>query len=410
MNFQHLQEHYFILISYLKDNNYTSSYVSRFKKEILWILHNATIKQWTSYVDVYQEYTKTPHTERFLAGKRCIIGAIQQFDLHHLFPDGRRMNSLFPRGIYPKLLPEFQQFIDYYKRGALQSKKKADTIQAEIRHTICFLYDMQKKGCNSLDQISQACAQSFFISDDGEPVRCSAYQKQISSVIKACTAFNENACKRLLLNIPKIREKRNNIQYLTTQERILICNAIYNLENQLSYRDRAIGMLLLYTGMRGCDIAGLEFSSIDWEKEKLCITQQKTDVYLELPLLPVVGNSIYDYVTMERPNTEEPRIFLCEKRPFTPLHAASLRKVVKKILYIAGVRNLQGDRKGTHIFRHNLTAILLENHVSQPVISKVLGHTTAESLTPYLNADLKHLKECALDIDPFPVDGEVFES
>jgi hypothetical protein len=50
----------------------------------------------------------------------------------------------------------------------------------------------------------------------------------------------------------------------------------------------------------------------------------------------------------------------------------------------------------------------LGNGVPQPVISRTLGHTSPNSLEAYLSADFKHLKECALSIEGFPVSEGVF--
>lgn len=80
-------------------------------------------------------------------------------------------------------------------------------------------------------------------------------------------------------------------------------------------RDRAIGTLLFFTGIRGCDLLSMKFSDIDWEKEEIYIIQQKTGVRLTLPMPAAVGNAIYDYVTMERPLSEEAYIFLCRAKP-----------------------------------------------------------------------------------------------
>jgi len=74
----------------------------------------------------------------------------------------------------------------------------------------------------------------------------------------------------------------------------------------------------------------------------------------------------------------------------------------------AGVRQSKGDRKGFHIFRHHLATALLGNGVPQPVISRTLGHTSPASLEAYLSADFLHLKECAINIERFPVSQEVF--
>ena len=35
----------------------------------------------------------------------------------------------------------------------------------------------------------------------------------------------------------------------------------------LTLCDKAIGMLALYTGLRGCDMAGMTLDSIDWDRD-----------------------------------------------------------------------------------------------------------------------------------------------
>jgi hypothetical protein len=73
----------------------------------------------------------------------------------------------------------------------------------------------------------------------------------------------------------------------------------------------------------------------------------------------------------------------------------------------ANIRQNDGDRKGFHIFRHRLLTGLLANDVAQPVISSIAGHTSPKSLESYLSADFKHLKECAISVDSYPVSSEV---
>ena len=68
-----------------------------------------------------------------------------------------------------------------------------------------------------------------------------------------------------------------------------------------------------------------------------------------------------------------------------------------------------GGRTGVRIFRHHLATALLGNHVSSLVISSILGHTSVESIKPYVDADLEHLRECSLSIEDYPVAKKVFE-
>ena len=172
--------------------------------------------------------------------------------------------------------------------------------------------------------------------------------------------------------------------------------------------DKAIGMLALYTGLRGCDIAGMTYDSIDWGKDLIYIRQQKTEFPLELPLTAVVGNAIYDYLTSERPHTESRYLFVTQNKPYDRLKGRSIGNVAVRIMIAAGIRQSKGDRKGFHIFRHHLATALLGNGVPQPVISRVLGHTSPDSLEAYLSADFLHLKECSITIEHFPVSEEVF--
>lgn len=176
----------------------------------------------------------------------------------------------------------------------------------------------------------------------------------------------------------------------------------------LPLRDKAILFLLLYTGIRACDIVNMTFGSVDWENEKLHIFQRKTAVPIELPLSPLVGNAIFDYLTQERPQSLDEHIFLSKSKPHPSLTSRGLRSTVLDIMQKADVRQKPGDRRGSHIFRHHAATCMLEKGIQMPVISKALGHTAADSINPYLHADFTHLKECSISIEKYPVNEEVF--
>jgi len=112
MDFQNLLVHHQKLLSYLESNGYSNIYIHRFRHEIDRILEGAKAKCWVSYTDVYLEYTHTSQSKEYLRNKRTIIGAIEQFDRYGKYPNGRRRHTLFKRGAYHLLLPEFQELID----------------------------------------------------------------------------------------------------------------------------------------------------------------------------------------------------------------------------------------------------------------------------------------------------------
>lgn len=202
---------------------------------------------------------------------------------------------------------------------------------------------------------------------------------------------------------------RKTVQFLTIEESNAFQNALEDLNNSLSLKQRAIGALLFYTGMRGCDIANLKLESVDLQNWLIRFTQVKTGVDVILPLLPVVGNAIYDYCTMERPSSESQFLFLGEFAPHHPITSKAVPWVVSKIMNLAGIRTNKGDRRGAHLFRHRAATVMAENNIPAPVISKTLGHTSAKSLDSYLSADLSHLRECAISIEGYAIPKEVFD-
>ena len=408
MNVHNLKDNYFKLISYLEAREYSKSYVDSIKREIKKILSLADSKKWSCYTDVYLDYAKTSHSPSFLRYKRTIIGVIEQFDVHDRYPNGRRRHELFERGSYPLLSPEFKSIIDFYCEVEKKRGKKLTTIYTESHNASTFFLSLQHKGIDRLDRISEKAVLSIFISSDETLLRSCSYKKNITAVLKACIPFYPEICPRLLSFLPALREVRKNIQYLTSEETKKIKGALSDGENLLTLRDKAIGLLAFYTGLRGCDIAGLALGVIDWDKDLIYISQQKTEIPLELPLTAIVGNAIYDYLTSERPHTESKYIFVAQHKPYERLKCKSIGNVAVRLMKVAGIRQAKGDRKGFHIFRHHFATTLLGNGVPQPVISKTLGHTSPNSLESYLSADFTNLKECAISIEHFSVPKEVF--
>ena len=214
-----------------------------------------------------------------------------------------------------------------------------------------------------------------------------------------------------MLRIPDIVRRKNNIQFLQEEEDAKIHDLLQKKNNSLSLRDEAIGKLLYFTGLRACDIADMKFENIDWNNDVIKIIQSKTGHVVELPLISTVGNSIYAYIKNERPSVKlENHIFLKCKAPFDPITFKSLWAISAKIYRAAGIRVSEGDRKGTHLFRHNLASKMIRSGVLQPVVTETLGHSDPESLKHYLESDIQGLRKCTLSIKRFPVKKEIFEN
>lgn len=408
MNVENLRNNYPKLLSHMEDSGYSKSYIYSFRREIQWIISEAGLRDWDCYGDVYRDYQANLPSRDKLEKKHAIIGAIEQFDLHGRYPDSK-WHSFKTRGPYPKLVPKFRLFIDHYGKVAREHGKKESTIYMESHNASNFLFSLQETGINHLDDVTEEVLVSLFISPDGRRLKGHNYRKCASALLKACIPLDPDACRKVLSLLPETRNTRKNIQYLTPEEVQRIRSALDDMSNTLTLCDRAIGKLALYTGLRGCDIAAMKLTSIDWDCDIIRIDQQKTGNPLELPLAATVGNAIYDYLTDERPSVENPYLFLSLTGSYRGVTRNNMWNVAARIMKAAGIRQSKGERKGLHIFRHHLATTLLGNGVSQTVISCALGHSSPASTETYLSADFVHLKACALDISRFPVLEGVFD-
>jgi len=173
-----------------------------------------------------------------------------------------------------------------------------------------------------------------------------------------------------------------------------VVRIIENLK-ELNLRDQAIMMIAIRYGLRDSDICNMKFEDIDWYRDKINITQSKTDEPLSLPLLDDVGNLIMNYITKERPDCDIRYIFLSKTRPYRKLESAY--GICSEYLEKLGIRPQSGSGKGIHVFRYSLVKRLLESKVSHQVITDSLGHSSKESDSYYLSLEDDRLRLCCLD-------------
>ncbi len=409
MDFLYLQEHLGELVGYMRGHKYAETYVNRYKTTVSQITTNASDHSWNSYGDVFLWYRSRPYKNSYLREIKAILGKLERFHLHGAYPDAKASKSSFwkKRASYYQLTLEYQGLVDYYCQAERQRGLAATTIYSGAHKSASFLLSLQNQGEDALKKVTEAGVLSCFYSK-GKTVRGASCSRVITAFFQVCASINPVECQRIGVYIPTLRAARKNIRYLSDEEFTELRAALDDHTNGLSLKDRAIGFLLMYTGMRGGDIASLLVTSIDWNNDKIHLLQQKTRVRLELPLSAIVGNAIYDYCVCDRPKVDNPHLFLSCFAPHGSLTTDGIGIAVSRIMEKANVRQHAGARKGTHIFRHRVAMALLKNGVPQPVINSTLGHTAPCSLASYLYADITHLKECALDVERFAVAEGVF--
>jgi integrase len=396
------------LMQYMQRHGYAKCYYRQLKTEINWLKKNGdAVDSYESACRIREGQTSSPDMKRRY---RLEYGILKRFDLYGIYPDYRKKESLFHYGAYHQLCPEFQTIIRLYRLAGERHGLKTKTIKGNASGGSNFLLAMQAKGSFSLNEISEEDTMAFFTDSTGTIALSDQYRKEVAAVLKSDLDNYTSEARRILTYLPRTRNKRKNIAYLQPEETANIRDALVDDESgKLSLRNRAIGTLLYYTGLRACDIANLTFSDIDWNNDEIRLIQAKTDAPLTLPLRPIVGNAIYDYIIMERPKNADPHVFLGARRPYDPMTAGAMWDASSHIYEMAGIRQEKGERRGTHLFRYNAATTFVSNVIPRPVASSVLGHDDPSSLDYYTFADITHLRECALSIKDFPVRAGVFD-
>lgn len=173
---------------------------------------------------------------------------------------------------------------------------------------------------------------------------------------------------------------------------------LYVVMEAAPLRNKAMMRLALRLGLREIDICNMRFDQIDWRNDTITLEQEKTGVFLSLPLLEDVGNAIMDYILNERPSEAKgyPFIFVRQQAPFKKLE--SMYMITSRLFNQANVKAINRDSRGTHVCRYTLTHKLLLNKVSHQVITDTLGHVSKESDKPYISMEEQMLRECPLDL------------
>lgn len=166
-------------------------------------------------------------------------------------------------------------------------------------------------------------------------------------------------------------------------------------------RDYAMLLLATRLGLRASDIAGLQFTNIDWDKNIISLTQYKTRQDMDLPLLTEIGEAIINYLKYGRPVSDFQQIFLSASAPYRPVNRMIINGAISRIIKSSGV-NIRNRKFGPHSMRHTLASQLLRNGVGLPVISESLGHTDSKTTMNYLRIDINNLMRCSLDVPVVP--------
>ena len=193
---------------------------------------------------------------------------------------------------------------------------------------------------------------------------------------------------------PKIYVEESFPETWTPEEIRQLLSAI-NRRTAIGKRDYAMILLAVLLGMRAGDICALNFKEIDWRKKVITYTQQKSGKINTLPLLPLIGEAIIDYLKNGRLDSDCDNVFIRHIHPYGAIASSStLSETIKRYMRQAGLTIK--SRKVAHSTRHTVASTLLRNGVPLMTISNIMGHDTPKTTIAYTKVDIPALRKCAL--------------
>lgn len=130
---------------------------------------------------------------------------------------------------------------------------------------------------------------------------------------------------------PKIYVEEN-IPETWSPEEVRQLLSVIDRSNAIGKRDYAMLLLAILLGMRAGDICALKFKNLDWHQKLITYTQQKTQKVNTLPLLPVIGDAIIDYLKNGRLDSDCDNVFIRHIHPYGEFLAKLDKKCIEDFL------------------------------------------------------------------------------
>jgi integrase len=160
-------------------------------------------------------------------------------------------------------------------------------------------------------------------------------------------------------------------------------------ESLRTCRDLAIASLMLFCGLRSCEVLGLKADDINFDDDTLRV-RGKGRKERVLPMTPEVREGLRIYLRLERPKSPHRFLFLVLKGPTRggPLSLAGLRAVFRYHRKRVGVA-----AANPHRFRHTFAVDMVRAGISLPTLMRLMGHTNIEMTLRYVNLSAEDVRQ-----------------
>lgn len=287
-------------------------------------------------------------------------------------------------------LPDaFQLMLDGYSLYCQKKGNKESTIKNHRWICSRFLKNLTELGCSSPSDMTSELIQKAFLR-----LQHMHYWDRIGPFLRFL--FESNQLTRDYSKLILYRKKRIPQPTVYTVDEITSVEQSVDLTTPAGIRNLAMLLLMTRYGIRSRDIAALCFKDVDFEKNRIHFTQQKTGDPWEMELLPEVKDALQRYIQGVRPEIPGcPYVFLTAQIPYKPVNYQAVDTAIW-VLFDKSDVNTAGKRHGGRSFRSSLASNMVNNNVSTEVVRRVLGHGTKYAIRHYARLDIETMRICPL--------------
>ena len=170
------------------------------------------------------------------------------------------------------------------------------------------------------------------------------------------------------------------------------------------YRDQAMFMVMLRSGLRVQEVANLAVSDFDFKRSQILVRNGKGAKDRMVYISDDALSAVIRYIKL-RPSRKSKKLFLVEKGPYTG-KGLSVRGIQKRMEYYT---KKAGLKISCHQLRHSMATQLLNADTDLVVIQDLLGHSRIKTTERYCKvSNLKvrrdYFKAMAVVIERMPLE------
>ena len=249
-------------LALLSEKGYAESTIEKYRWVINRLLSEAHSSKFNSLEDYYA-HLEGKLSVRSMPEVKTYLGALKHFFETGVFHRDLGYRSGFmDQSSYSRLNSYYKRLVDNsimecrasgrYESGTVKSVKSAGSV---------FCLYFQQHGHGTFESVDKQHIVLEYFHDGKKALRNSAQRYQVSIFLSA-NADSDPWCATVLSFLPLVPDFKKNFDYLKPEERVSIESVLAS--TSLTLRDKAIGILAYYAGLRSSEIANLTLDDIDF--------------------------------------------------------------------------------------------------------------------------------------------------